>query len=706
MSGSSLLRNINNIKNSASQQFESEKRDLRRSNSLLTPRNGSAGSSSSSFPSLRRPNNTLLGLDPKELLLPPKWRKQEKEKEPPLKNTDFWINDAEATLTSEGTSIAACDSSTNLQDSLSSRSILSCESSPTSSFSEASKHFEIRLQAAESLIKASKLKHLDHLNFDMNLNSKEEDASTIAKRSSSISSLRLRSSSLNREFSLDRNRRKSFAGSQNNLSLTPTSERSVLTKFQKFGSNQEFKEEKGRRISRFLRPDFFDTPREESQYFKEKEAQKALENERRKSRFIKKRENKAFCEDIPSMKDELNSIIKEESSEFQKSNLAPSTDQVEPSAPPKPDIPNNPKEDTICSKSSVIKDDTKGVDARFRSKIPTKFKKNESLLKPVESKQKLKKENQSSLLQRSKTEVKKSLENCSKFVKKYGLEKTKTKPALEKKPLKTSVSDPNDKLQKQMKTNEKENEKKKKIGLKKNLVEPVLKPKNVSSQLKSKNIKEQIQLVCKEEEPKTSEAITTENKTSETILENCWDTNLENCCETNVEECCETNSEERIPSAAEKREDLNLTLPGCSPVLRDQQEQESITDRIRRKSFYSRFNDRKRKTPLSALGSRSYLSSMTLPRNFSFSSKSRDLLSTDNYLENNRIPLEKRYSLYNNILSNANTSERSRRYTSTEFGLDQQGLVDGENLVQPNKDERNNYCLNDLPSNGGGHSET
>ncbi|XP_024936848.1 uncharacterized protein LOC107263563 isoform X2 [Cephus cinctus] len=256
---------------------------------------------------------------------------------------------------SECNSVSICNSNTNLLDTASSLSAKSSETSPTESTSnmldynltyksDTSKDFENRLLAAENLIKESKLKNLTPARLDVNLSTSYKDTdkcdkeslssisdnATVGKRRSCIPSLRLRSGSLTREPVLSKDRRKSFTGSQDTLGVrAPTPERSILSKFFKPGGSKDAdgkdKSQKGsgqRRISRFLRPDFFDTPREESQYVKEKEAQKAAENERRKSRFVKKKhENRDSQSDksnddnkpVKDLKNEVNSITKERS---------------------------------------------------------------------------------------------------------------------------------------------------------------------------------------------------------------------------------------------------------------------------------------------------------------------------------------------------------------------------------------------------------
>lgn len=232
---------------------------------------------------------------------------------------------------SEGTSISVCNSNANLDITTSSgMSARSCETSPTESSNlgdctsksdHTSISFENRLLAAENLIKESKLKNLTPQRFNPNLNCNYKDtdkcdkealitpsppdssstSSIVSKRRSCIPSLRLRSGSLTRESSVSSDRRKSFTGSQDTLAGNANQERSLLSKFFRSSSkelepktnNKQDQKPKQHRISRFLRPDFFDTPREESQYVKEKEAQKAAENERRKSRFMRRKsENK------------------------------------------------------------------------------------------------------------------------------------------------------------------------------------------------------------------------------------------------------------------------------------------------------------------------------------------------------------------------------------------------------------------------------
>ncbi|XP_031778234.1 serine/arginine repetitive matrix protein 2 isoform X2 [Nasonia vitripennis] len=213
----------------------------------------------------------------------------------------------------------------------SSRSAISGETSPTestsnildysssyknlaSSSASSSRELQNRLLAAENLIKESTLKNLGPSRYSANLSSnyKELDkcdkeslgaiavtaSAAVAKRRSCIPSLRLRSGSLTRDSSLGRSKYAEDSVSVHGL----TPERSLLSKFFRSGSSagrdssterlssEPHKQQpKQRRISRFLRPDFFDTPREESQYVKDKEAQKAAENERRKSRFMRRK---------------------------------------------------------------------------------------------------------------------------------------------------------------------------------------------------------------------------------------------------------------------------------------------------------------------------------------------------------------------------------------------------------------------------------
>lgn len=272
--------------------------------------------------------------------------------------------DADNGSISECTSVSVCTSNTNLQDATSSLSAKSYETSPTESSSNPidyksiyarsehlSRNFENRLLAAENLIKESKLKNLGPSKFNPNLSSSYRDTdkcekqslisiaeatgpSGITKRRTCIPSLRLRSGSLTRESSLPSDRRKSFADSQDrSLGSRATSpEKSLLSKLFKASGNRETdsrdkekekpQKSKQHRISRFLRPDFFDTPREESRYVKEKEEQKAAENERRKSRFIKRKNEKKSQENVAEpekrdkeLKNEINSLRKDRRSE-------------------------------------------------------------------------------------------------------------------------------------------------------------------------------------------------------------------------------------------------------------------------------------------------------------------------------------------------------------------------------------------------------
>lgn len=257
----------------------------------------------------------------------------------------------EAGQSSEGNSVSVSSSNNNVETA-SMASARSGETSPnefTSNMmdcnysykSDPAREFENRLLAAENLIKESKLRNLGPSSFDVNLNSsyKETDkcnkeslgsiseSTSAERRRSYIPSLRIRSGSLTREPTESRTRRRSFTESQDAPGArASTPEKSILSKFFKSGSSKDgeakVKHQKSggqRRISRFLRPDFFDTPREESRYVKEKEAQKAAENERRKSRFSKKKssegkgENTSGEKPLKESKNEANSITKEQS---------------------------------------------------------------------------------------------------------------------------------------------------------------------------------------------------------------------------------------------------------------------------------------------------------------------------------------------------------------------------------------------------------
>lgn len=957
-------KNYDNENYNASLKQSSGERSLRRSTSLLEPRNDFYGFN---LTSLRNPENFF---ENKDKHLSSKWRGGEREYRrgfsvgriqefPNNTNTEYCnSNNVESNLFTD--SISACDSSTNLQDSASSRSIISCESSAANSFSniqdhssssstlpyksKSSRNFEIRLLAAESLIKASKFKNLDDTKFDKNtkfknledtkfdsnakfdsgnVNNKTPDDisemvnSMISKRNRSIPFPRFRSSSLNREFSLDDSRRKSFTGSP--------AEKSLLQKFPKFqrhdeesssnsnkDENDSTKIEKSqRRISRFLRPDFFDTPREESQYVKEKEAKKALENERRKSRFMRKPIENAFenenisnsittieSHDIPNENQNTESKIIQQSlinvNEMEKC-------QPNDSALFTHYIPETTHETSINDESSINKKSSKtfsksktvpridvpckeevktsesATNMRFRSKIPTKFKKNETnIVKKIADSNKLlhknptdlsssssstskvkKKENELSLLQRSKTEVKKSLEQCSKLVKKYSLDNTKKIKAekeigiiksrtnsqekekssernLEKNssrnivqveivadrttpekkqnlfksdkafreesqsPNGENVSEENgkrivkkilpslskinstlkgnnnDKGEKKLlkrtkvkEVNEKENDnttKKKEESIKKKEDNSIKrkedKRKEIDNLTKKKETdkKKENEITIKKKEaekkkknilpikkstnnfPKTSEKINKQSSETSDDSEEKFDYKEKNFSTdklltrklvNNLDEKSRKSNKSNSPindnsSSAQKIDNMKIILDAnnsfykqrsnssddletndtsfytnpehhlkskelskspdhsqcegteyfnlygyypsdCEmnntntrsdiansssssalPVNSTPRDQESIIDRIRRKSFYSRFNDRKRKTLVSPLSSRTDMwPSMTLPKNFSFTSTKKN-------------DSNKRYSLYNNILSDSKNIDRNR----------------------------------------------
>ncbi|XP_044579242.1 uncharacterized protein LOC123261614 isoform X2 [Cotesia glomerata] len=262
----------------------------------------------------------------------------------PKKNS---IQVPEQASPSEGTSV--CNSATNLGDTTSSLSTKSQETSPgdsssniqqqeeaLNSFRADAKEFESRLLAAENLIKESKLRNLGLNKFDPNLSSSYKEtekcdkqllgsmtdltSGVLNKRRSCIPSLRLRSGSLTREAM---GRRSTLTSPEPVDIRAATPERSLLSKLFRSGSvsrerDSESKDKSPktkRRISRFLRPDFFDTPREESQYVKDKEAQKAAENERRKSRFMKRKENKDV-EDVKEKEEKPEKELKNQANEI------------------------------------------------------------------------------------------------------------------------------------------------------------------------------------------------------------------------------------------------------------------------------------------------------------------------------------------------------------------------------------------------------
>lgn len=234
------------------------------------------------------------------------------------------------------------------------------ESSPTESSSirrpDISKSFEDRLLAAENLIKESKLRNLtssQQFNPNLSCNYKDTDkcdketltstsdpSSVASKRRSCIPSLRLRSGSLTRESGAS-----ALDYGKSAIQACPAEpggranrERSILSKLFR-GSGKETEAprdgDKKRRISRFLRPDFFDTPREESRYVKEKEERRAAENERRKSRFMRrKNESEGSRKENGSTRDEkeLCKELKNEMNALQKDKLGNAAASSSPSS--------------------------------------------------------------------------------------------------------------------------------------------------------------------------------------------------------------------------------------------------------------------------------------------------------------------------------------------------------------------------------------
>ncbi|XP_058793447.1 serine/arginine repetitive matrix protein 2 isoform X2 [Phymastichus coffea] len=285
-----------------------------------------------------------------------------------VKNDDF-----DDTSLSEAPSFSV----SNCFETTSSRSAISGETSPTestsnvldysSSYKSAStKDLHNRLLAVENLIKESKMKNLGLSKYNPNLSSNYKDldkcdkeslsaisdtaSAAIAKRRSCIPSLRFRSGSLTRDSSLSRERSSKPEDTLSMHALTP--ERSLLSKFFRSSSSRdvEIKDKdkdkdksekpKPRRISRFLRPDFFDTPREESQYVKEKEAQKAAENERRKSRFMRRKAQLAGkpSEDKSIEDEQLEKQLKNEVNLLTKGKAETSSKEPDETSHEKPSI--------------------------------------------------------------------------------------------------------------------------------------------------------------------------------------------------------------------------------------------------------------------------------------------------------------------------------------------------------------------------------
>ncbi|KAJ4439660.1 hypothetical protein ANN_07788 [Periplaneta americana] len=127
-------------------------------------------------------------------------------------------------------------------------------------------------------------------NISVNKYDNVASSSDSKNRSQIPSLLHFRSSSVSRE--TDKQKKKDLCKDEESARKArassvsrSTPDRSILSKFFRQGSEERESEEdkdaskKKRRISRFLRPDFFDTPREESVYAKEKDAKKAAEAE-------------------------------------------------------------------------------------------------------------------------------------------------------------------------------------------------------------------------------------------------------------------------------------------------------------------------------------------------------------------------------------------------------------------------------------------
>ncbi|XP_011494782.1 PREDICTED: uncharacterized protein LOC105359791 [Ceratosolen solmsi marchali] len=186
-----------------------------------------------------------------------------------------------------------------------------------------------------------------------------------------------------------------------------------------------------------------------------------------------------------------------------------------------------------------------------------------------------------------------------------------------------------------------------------------------------------VKLKCQVSGPTTIERndISKENGTASRIINNSSEVEVQ----TDVRETGETKISASLPKNRSSADDLvsptedtesfdswsicsadinntrgDLHSPTYSMYIRrDHPNTESVIDRIRRKSFYSRFNDRKRKASLNAPPPGINMSSsVTLPRKFSFHS-ARDISKdqknnkTNNYTLPSRKNPEKSYSMYN-----------------------------------------------------------
>nr|CAD7567930.1 unnamed protein product [Timema californicum] len=211
-------------------------------------------------------------------------------------------------------------------------------------------------------------------------------------RSQIPSLLRFRSSSLSRD--IDKVKpKKDYQVSETDkepkavTSSRNTPERSILSKFFRPGSvdrntgetvkdTKEKKKSSGstRRISRFLRPDFFDTPREESEYVKEKEAKKVADAEAkskaRKKKIVEKLEAARLENDVKKTSVDANAKRKDVSpkKEFEKGNKLHVNCKME-TINSKDNIKNNSSKKDIKKLSNEdVEDSTHEEDSKSKPK--------------------------------------------------------------------------------------------------------------------------------------------------------------------------------------------------------------------------------------------------------------------------------------------------------------------------------------------------
>ncbi|PSN51078.1 hypothetical protein C0J52_01504, partial [Blattella germanica] len=268
------------------------------------------------------------------------------------------------------------------------------------------------------------------------------DNGTAIDRTRIPSLTHLRSSSLARDGNKGTNYEETSSTVKKSSSTCSTSDRSILSKFLRQGSEEKDMSKgtepaddnkddtkKKRRISRFLRPDFYDTPREESEYAKKKDAKKAAETE---SKLKSKNSNKKL-DSPPRVSVKNDSEIKAPSisevpsqTKETESKLKSKTNGKKLANPPLVSVKNGTE--TKAPNISEVSSQSKETESKLKSK--TSFKKLDS---PPSVPVKVNSESQTSISEaspqtkeatnklKSKTNIKK-LDNPPSVPEKNGLE--------------------------------------------------------------------------------------------------------------------------------------------------------------------------------------------------------------------------------------------------------------------------------------------